>query len=145
MKKANAHGIELEQQIESLKGEVVKINQNIEKEREVVQQKGNVQLKGLSVMKKNLEEHLEDLHRWQNFLDFDRNSTVDFSGEIRPQILTEMKDSTYDEQLQLLASKLDKENQELSQLLKGKIEEKKLQQAKEEEKKKKKKSDAKDE
>lgn len=129
---------ELEQKVENLNSEIFKLNEKATKEREDVAAKGGVQLKGLGVMKKNLEEHIEDLHRWQKYLDIDKNSIVDFSGEIRPQILSEITSKDYDEQLKVLASKLAKENSELEQMLKTKEEEKRIQKAKEDEKKKKK-------
>jgi len=139
--KLHQHKVELEHQIEGLNGQIFSNNEKFAKEREDNNSKGNVQLKGLGVLKKNLEEHIEDLHRWQKYLDFDKTATVDFSGEIRPQILHEIADKNYDVQLNALATKLAKENTELEGLLKGKEEEKKAQKAKEEEKKKKKSKD----
>lgn len=79
-----------------------------------------VELSGLGILKKNLEEHIEDLHRWERFLDVDSIGEVDFAGEIRPQIIKEIAQKDFDEQLLFISNKLDKENQELQKLLKVK-------------------------
>jgi len=84
-------------------------------------------------MKKNLEEHLEDLHRWQKYLDI--QGDVDFEGTIRPQILSDINESQFDEQLSFLSKKLGKENDELLKLLKEKEAEQKAKKAQEKKKK----------
>jgi len=66
-----------------------------------------------------LEEHLEDLHRWQNFLDIE-SAELDFNGNIRPQIISEISDENFNEQLTVLSKRLAKENQELEDMLKVK-------------------------
>jgi len=92
-------------------------------------------LKGLGVLKDNLDKHVEDLHRWQGFLGFDLQSQIDFSGEIRPQVLSEINQENFDDQLQALAKKLDKENDEIVAMLKQKEVELKAKQALEKKKK----------
>lgn len=62
-------------------------------------------------MKQNLEAHVEDLNRWMKYLDLDTQAEVDFSGEIRPQIMLDITKENFDDQLTYLAKKLDKENQ----------------------------------
>jgi len=122
---------QLEAQVFSLEGQVSEISEKFEtlqrkgkSEKETSDSQAAVQSKGLNVMKKNLEEHLEDLHRWQTYLDFDKISDLDFSGEIRPQILADITKDNFDEQLAKLAEKLEKENGELLTLLKTKEAEK---------------------
>lgn len=95
------------------------------KEQEENQSRNKTSLGGLGVLKKNLEQHVEDLRRWQKYLDFDLEAEIDFSGEIRPQILTEIRNEEFDSQLDYLAKKLDKENSDLENLLKSKEAEKK--------------------
>jgi len=60
------------------------------------------------------------LKTWQKYLDLEKGSNVDFPGEIRPQIIVDIAKESFDEQLQYLAKKLEKENNELAQLLKQK-------------------------
>jgi len=122
---------QLEAQVFSLEGQVSEISEKFEtlqrkgkSEKETSDSQAAVQSKGLNVMKKNLEEHLEDLHRWQTYLDFDKISDLDFSGEIRPQILADITKDNFDDQLAKLAEKLEKENGELLTLLKTKEAEK---------------------
>jgi len=80
------------------------------------------ELKGLGVLKKNLEEHVEDLHRWEKYLDVDNAGEVDFSGEVRPKLMLDISKTSFDDQLNTLANKLEKENDELQKLLKIKEE-----------------------
>jgi len=75
------------------------------------------------------------LYRWQKYLDLNSEAEVDFTGEIRPQILQDISKENFDSQLELLTKKLSKENQDLLNLLKIKEAEKKAK--KEAEKKKK--------
>src|SRR5690348_5820556 len=74
---------------------------------------------GLGVLRKNLEEHVEDLHRWKKFLDLDRQM-VDLSGELRPQLMGEFAEKSFQEQLDYMTIKLEAENGELLKLLKQK-------------------------
>ncbi len=68
-------------------------------------------------------------------MDFDKLSEIDFSGEIRPQILAEITAQNFDEQLKVLSKKLELENLSINDFLKVKETEKKAK--KEAEKKKK--------
>jgi len=88
--------------------------------------KSETGVRGLGVLKKNLEEHVEDLYRWQKFLNLDGESEVDFSGEVRPQLLLEISKENFDAQLDALAKKLEKENADLANLLKSKEAEQKV-------------------
>lgn len=94
---------------------------NLRKSQADEQSKKNLTgVRGLGVLKKNLEEHVEDLHRWQNFLNLEGEAEVDFTGEVRPQLLLEITKENFDSQLDALAKRLEKENNELSDLLKVK-------------------------
>lgn len=131
----------LEEQVSSLQGQVTQLSSKYEsesqqrkKETDQTHSRNQVELKGLGVLKRNLEEHLEDLKRWQKYLDLDKEATVDFTGEIRPQILADITKESFDEQLQYLSKKLEKENVELVQLLKQKETEAKAKKAQEEKK-----------
>jgi len=133
--------ISLEEQVNSLQEKVTQITSNFEietkerrKESEQTQSRNQVELRGLGVLKRNLEEHLEDLKRWQKYLDLEKEANVDFAGEIRPQIISDIAKESFDEQLQYLSKKLEKENVELLQLLKQKEVEAKAKKALEEKK-----------
>jgi len=97
------------------------------KEKEENDSRNKVERNGLGVLKKNLEEHLEDLNRWRKYLDLDLEAEIDFSGEIRPQILSEITKENFDKQLEILSDKLAKQNDELVSHLKVKETEKKSQ------------------
>jgi len=121
----------LEQQVTQLLSQVADLTSKLENEMKLRKEekdkndaRNKTELKGLGVLKKNLEEHIEDLHRWQRYLDFDKLAEVDFSGEIRPQIMTEIRQQDFDAQLDNIAKRLDKENVDLVKLLKLKEEEK---------------------
>jgi cortexillin 1/2 len=105
------------------------------KEREEQEARARVEVSGLDVLKKNLDEHIEDLHRWQRYLDIDTTGEVDFVGEIRPAIMNEISQANFDEQLKTLSSKLAKENEELVNLLKAKEAEQKARKNQEKKKK----------
>jgi hypothetical protein len=67
-------------------------------------------------------------------LDIESISEVDFSGELRPQILADITKEEFDDQLVYLAKKLDSENEELLNLLKAKEAEQKAKKASEKKK-----------
>jgi len=130
----------LEGQVSSLDGKVLQLTSSFEaesgnrkKEAEVYSSRAKVEIKGLEILKKNLEEHVEDLHRWQKYLDIE--GEVDFNGQLRPQILLDISKDTFDEQLEYLAHKLEKENEELSSYLKQKETEQKAKKSQEKKKK----------
>jgi len=125
----------LKSQVEQLKKKLEEEAEARKKEKEEWEKRNQAELKGLGVMKKNLEQHVEDLRRWQHYLDFDQESEIDFSGDVRPQILSDIKGTEFDSQLEVLAKKLGKENDDLENLLKIKETEKKAK--KENDKKKK--------
>jgi len=117
----------LQQQVNGLEGDLRNWSSKFEtesqtrkKENDVVNARNKVQVSGLGVLQKNLEEHMEDLHRWQKFLDLEKDTEVDFSGETRPAILSDISQLDFDDQLQYLSKKLEKENVELISMLKSK-------------------------
>jgi len=134
--------ITLEEQVSGLSGQVTDLttkftteSEGRKKETEEYSKRSKAELKGIEVLKKNLHEHLEDLSRWQKYLDLDTQSELDFSGEIRPQILQEISKENFDEQLLQLSKKLEKENDELTNYLKQKEMEAKVKKANEKKKK----------
>jgi len=131
----------LEGKVSSLEGQVSSLTNQLESERasrkkleEEYASRSKVQVNGLGVMKKNLEEHIEDLHRWEKYLDI--QGDVDFEGTVRPSLLLEINESQFDEQLNYLSKKLSKENEELLKMLKEKEAEQKAKKAQQDKKKK---------
>jgi len=104
------------------------------KDKEEYERRSKVEIQGLDVLKKNLEEHIEDLFRWQKYLDVDTTSEVDFAGEIRPQIMRDVSKENWNAQLEYLSKKLEKENSDLLAMLK--IKETEQKEKKEKDKKK---------
>jgi len=130
----------LEGQVSALDGKVSQLSSTLEaesgnrkKESETYTSRAKVEIKGLEILKKNLEEHVEDLHRWQKYLDIEAD--VDFTGQVRPQILLDITKESFDEQLEYLAHKLEKENEDLSSYLKQKETEQKAKKSQEKKKK----------
>jgi cortexillin 1/2 len=133
----SVQNMNLEIQVSQLQNEAIQIKEESErrkKECEINNSRSQVELNGLGVLKRNLEEHLEDLKRWQKYLDLDKESTVDFAGEIRPQIMSDIAKEDFDKQLQYLTKKLEKENVDMVQLLKQKEAEAKAKKAQEDKK-----------
>jgi len=118
------NNIELEGTVSGLKGEVADLTAKFDSEfqmrKNALEQhdaRSKVEVSGLGVLKKNLGEHLEDLYRWQKYLDLEGQSELDFSGEIRPQILMDISKENFDTQLTDLTKRLGKENEDLLALL----------------------------
>jgi hypothetical protein len=126
---------QLEQQIAALTARIQELTSKLEKDTDEFTKREKAEIGGLNELKKHLEYHIEDLHRWQKYLDYDKQSEVDFSGEIRPQIMQDIRRESYEEQLRYISSKLDKENQELTNYLKIKEEEAQSKKAQEKKKK----------
>lgn len=129
------------EQTNGLEGQVVELVSKLanetssrKKEKEEYEARARVEIGGLEVLKKNLEEHIEDLHRWQKYLDIDITGEVDFVGDIRPAIMNDISKSNFDEQLAYISSKLQKENEELVNLLKSKEAEQKARKSQEKKK-----------
>jgi len=118
------NNIELEGTVSGLKGEVADLTAKFDSEfqmrKNALEQhdaRSKVEVSGLGVLKKNLGEHLEDLYRWQKYLDLEGQAELDFSGEIRPQILMDISKENFDTQLTDLTKRLGKENEDLLALL----------------------------
>lgn len=133
---------ELEKDVAGLQGTVAELEDNLKAEKEAHEKSKALfaktegrNLDGLGVLQKNLEQHMEDLHRWQKYLEVDTFGDVDVSGDIRAKVLMEITSENYDDQLATLAKKLDSENVDLEKLLKQKEMEKKQKRAQEKKKK----------
>jgi len=122
--------IKFEEDIETLKSDVegfkVKLDQEKDETnnvRKVVDEKAGqdaMHRKGLQVLKRNLDLHLEDLSSWQKYLELDDKTTFDFEREIKPTILAELGDQEFIAQLETLSNKLDQENEAMLKIFKQK-------------------------
>lgn len=120
---------ELEGQIGTLEGQVGNLTGELaalRSERDAADKANNArnqtELRALAVLKKNILQHIEDLHRWQKYINVEGD--VDFAGEVRPAIMTEITQKDFDGQLSDLSSKLASENGELEGVLRAKEAEK---------------------
>jgi len=137
-----AQVVTLQEQVADLSTKFTTESTSRQKENEDYSKQSKAELKGLEVLKQNLEAHVEDLNRWMKYLDLDTQSEVDFTGEIRPQIMLDISKQNFDDQLDYLSKKLGKENDEILAFLKQKETEAKAKKANQDKKKKKeKKSD----
>jgi len=121
-----------EEEIESLKIDVENFKIKLENERkdkedqnkalnERTEQDG-VHRKGLGVLRRNLDQHIEDLHTWQKYLDSKDKTFLDFDRETRPGIELELDNvKDFVEELNILSGKLDGENEAMQKILKQKM------------------------
>lgn len=131
----------MEEQVGLLQGQVDSLSTKFETETKLRKQenedtssRNRAEVDGLGVLKRNLEQHIEDLFRWQKFLDAENDASVDFTGELRPQIIADISKSNFNDQLKNISAKLEKENEDLEKLLKQKEAEQKVKKAQEEKK-----------
>jgi len=130
----------LEQEVAGLHDSVSGLSTKLEQEQQARKKENEEQalrnkaeVDGLNVLKKNLNHHVEDLHAWQKLLEL--NGELDFSGELRPQILLDIHKENFNQQLEYLAKKLEHEDAELMKLWKMKEVDVKARKAKEAKKK----------
>ena len=75
---------------------------------------------GLELMKKHLELHVTDLHRWQKYLNYDADAFLDFA-EDESQLNSKLDSADqFDAQVAILAAALESENTTISKMLKDK-------------------------
>jgi len=121
-----------EEEIESLKNDIDNFKIQLDNERrdkedqqrvlnERTEQDG-VHRKGLGVLRRNLDQHIEDLHTWQKYLDSKDKTFLDFDREIRSGLVGELDASAdFEEELNILSGKLDSENEAMLKILKAKL------------------------
>jgi len=121
-----------EEEIESLKNDIDNFKVQLENERkdkedqlriltERTEQDG-VHRKGLGVLRRNLDQHIEDLHTWQKYLDSKDKTFLHFDNEVRPGLEGEL-DGVKDfvGELNILSGKLDVENEAMLKIFKAKL------------------------
>jgi len=127
LKKKNAI---FEEEIESLRNEVDNFKIQLENEkrdkddhhRVIIErtEQDTVHRKGLQVLRRNLDQHIEDLHIWQKYLGSADRQFLDFDREVRPGIDDEIHGKDFVEQLNVLSGKLEGENEIMLRILKTK-------------------------
>jgi len=120
-----------EDEIESLKNEVSMFKGQLDTERKdkdeqrkLLDEHSNqdtVHRKGLQVLKRNLDQHIEDLTTWRGYLESKDKSVFDFESEIRRALEGDLEGKDFVEQLNYLSGKLDGENELMLKLLKQKM------------------------
>merc|ERR1712137_1228814 len=79
-------------------------------QKQIVQSQARV---GLDTLKKNLEEHLEDLYRWRDLHEIEGESEFDLSA-----VISGCAGKSFEEQLEYLDGRLQEENKSLTRIIK---------------------------
>lgn len=121
-----------EEEIESLKNDIDNFKVQLDNERKDKEdqirvltertEQDTVHRKGLAVLRRNLDQHIEDLHVWQKYLENKDKTFLDFDREVRPGLEGELdvvKD--FVGELNVLSGKLDLENEAMLKILKAKL------------------------
>ena len=82
--------------------------------KQIVQSKARV---GLDALKRNLEEHLEDLYRWRDLNGVDGGAVEDFD---LTKVIADLSGKPFEEQIAHLDSRLQEENGNLARIIKQK-------------------------
>jgi len=120
-----------EDEIESLKNDVRLFKSQLDTERRDKEEQrklldeqssqDTIHRKGLQVLKRNLDQHIEDLHTWRGYLEAKDKAVFDFESEVRRGLEGDLDGKDFVEQLNLLSGKLDGENDLMLKLLKQKL------------------------
>jgi len=120
-----------EDEIESLKHDVANFKGQLDTERRDKDEQrklldehstqDTVHRKGLQVLKRNLDQHIEDLSTWRGYLESKDKAVFDFESEVRRALEGDLEGKDFVEQLNYLSGKLDGENELMLKLLKQKM------------------------
>jgi len=121
-----------EEEIESLKNDIDNFKIQLDNERKdkedqqrVLNQRteqDGIHRKGLGVLRRNLDQHIEDLHTWQKYLDSKDKTFLDFDYEVRSGLLAELDGANdFVGELNILSGKLETENEAMLKILKNKL------------------------
>jgi len=100
---------------EALENEVAELRTKYNKLKEKVDERAALELKGLEILRKNLIEHLNDMNKWKDYLEQDREYE---SEKIQERTEKEIIDRNFEDQLEFLSESLSSENRKLQVLLK---------------------------
>jgi len=71
---------------------------------------------GLDTLKKNLEDHLEDLYRWRDLHEIDMDEKVEEFD--LSKVISDCSDKSFEQQLEYLDGRLQEENKNLARIIK---------------------------
>jgi chromosome condensin MukBEF ATPase and DNA-binding subunit MukB len=112
---SEARNAKLQNEKEALENEVAELRAKYNKLKEKVDERSALELKALDLLRKNLIEHLNDMNRWKDYLEQDREYE---SEKIQERTEKEIIDRNFEDQLEYLADALGSENRKLQVLLK---------------------------
>ena len=112
---------------EQLQSEVQELRKRVKREQKQAQERDDeltemreqsrVNTSGLVVLRTNLDAHINDLHRWQKFLE-GRASEVEDPAEEIDRISEELDKASFQEQLNILSTALQEESVAMGKILK---------------------------
>ncbi|KAH3764418.1 actin bundling protein [Pelomyxa schiedti] len=117
------HLQEVETEVEALKSNLKKETSQKEKtENQLNEHKEQfrVNTRGLAVLRRNLDQHLDDLHRWQKYLD-GSSTEIDVVNEAAGALAEKISSLPFIEQLNVLSERLEEENVEMTNVLQEKL------------------------
>jgi len=112
----------VEQQLERAKRKA-RAALELERENNALKRAALVQGKarfGLDVLKKNLEEHLEDMYKWRELHQLDQDAAQAPDVFDLQKVVDELQKKNFEEQLDVLNSKLQAENRNLQRIIRMK-------------------------
>lgn len=105
----------LQQEKEDLENELREWKAKYDKLKEKVDERSQLELKALDVLRKNLIEHMNDMNIWKDYLEQGRTYEAD---KIQLRAENDIKDRVFEDQLAYLSGALESENRKLEVLLK---------------------------
>jgi cortexillin 1/2 len=115
VKKLQQMHAELEEEVENHKNKASDLRSKLDNEKrlrheaeEQLQKDADFsssQMSYLGVYKRNVEDHIRDLARWAQYLEYDKKSTLDFDVDVKSHLTEDMEGKKFHEQLGLLREK----------------------------------------
>jgi len=105
----------LQHEKEDLENELREWKAKYDKLKEKVDERSQLELKALDVLRKNLIEHMNDMNIWKDYLEQGRDYEAD---KIQLRAENDIKDRVFEDQLAYLSGALESENRKLEVLLK---------------------------
>ncbi|PRP77624.1 hypothetical protein PROFUN_00485 [Planoprotostelium fungivorum] len=106
---------ELQQEHSEVSSSFEAFKRGQDKKKQENDERNAVQVSGLGILAQHLTDHIEDLHRWESYLDLGELPPM---GELRRNTIADIKNENFEDQLKSLSDKLDKENAALLEVLK---------------------------
>jgi cortexillin 1/2 len=103
----------LQNEKEALENDVAELRNRYNKLKEKTDERLNLELKGLDIIRKNLIEHLNDMSYWKDYLEQDREFE-----KVSERSEKEIVERSFEDQVDYLTSAVSEENRRLQVLLK---------------------------